>query len=452
MNSIKNLLYLSFIITLMSLNNSFAATIHVPSAQPTIQSGIDAAQDGDTVLVADGTYKGDGNVNIDFLGKEITVKSVNGPFSTIVDCQSTPETRGFNFQNHETNDAVLEGFTIKNGNHVYGSGINCINASPTISKCVISWNIIFDKYFGIGIYAVNSGMVIVDTTISNNWTGVLFEVDLQLIESENSNFPIESTLINCIVSENRGTGVAALHSASTVMIDSEVSKNGGCGVVSNAPGSRIHINKCDISQNDRGGVSCSEFAFLKITDSVIRQNTAKEGGGIYGSPSANIEVSNSVISQNIATRGGGGIYVGSTFGSTKISHCTISRNTANGWGGGVYALVEIAFFQMSDSIVWGNSSNTIHEELFLSGGTIEIQRCDIRYGLESISQEPERGWFVYEDNIDEDPLFVDADKGDYRLKSNSPAINMGAYAAKQGVLSVTAAGKKLVKWCDLKRR
>ena len=39
---------------------SFAATINVPGNQPTIQSGIDNAQDGDTVLVHDGTYRGKG--------------------------------------------------------------------------------------------------------------------------------------------------------------------------------------------------------------------------------------------------------------------------------------------------------------------------------------------------------------------------------------------------------
>ena len=40
--------------------------IHVPGDQPTIQAGIDAAEDGDIVLVADDTYTGDGNKNLDF--------------------------------------------------------------------------------------------------------------------------------------------------------------------------------------------------------------------------------------------------------------------------------------------------------------------------------------------------------------------------------------------------
>ncbi|MCG9126278.1 hypothetical protein JT359_01635 [Candidatus Poribacteria bacterium] len=59
------------LLTLLCLTPSiFAAVIQVPADQPTIQSGIDAAVNGDTVLVADGIYKGEGNVNIDFNGKK----------------------------------------------------------------------------------------------------------------------------------------------------------------------------------------------------------------------------------------------------------------------------------------------------------------------------------------------------------------------------------------------
>src|SRR4029077_10976303 len=55
--------------------------INVPANQPTIQSGINASTDGDTVLVAPGTY----TENLKFMGKAITVKSAKGAAVTIID-------------------------------------------------------------------------------------------------------------------------------------------------------------------------------------------------------------------------------------------------------------------------------------------------------------------------------------------------------------------------------
>ena len=83
----------------------------------TIQAVIDDANDGDTVLVAAGTYTGDGNRDIDFAGKAITVKSENGPQTCIIDCQGSEDDphRGFYFHSGEEANSVIEGFTITGG-------------------------------------------------------------------------------------------------------------------------------------------------------------------------------------------------------------------------------------------------------------------------------------------------------------------------------------------------
>jgi len=62
---------------------------------PTIQAAIDAASDYDVVVVADGNYTGEGNKNLDFGGKAITLRSQNGPEKCIIDCEGNG--RGFYF-------------------------------------------------------------------------------------------------------------------------------------------------------------------------------------------------------------------------------------------------------------------------------------------------------------------------------------------------------------------
>jgi len=120
-------------------------TIRVPADQPTIQAGIDAARDGDTVLVAAGEYLGPGNRDIDLGGRRITLRSESGPEHCIINCAANAGNphRGFYFHTDESAETILEGFTITNGFSPpspvgrRGGAILCVGSSPTIRRCII---------------------------------------------------------------------------------------------------------------------------------------------------------------------------------------------------------------------------------------------------------------------------------------------------------------------------
>ncbi len=92
-----------------------AGIINVPSDQSTIQAGIDAAVNGDEVIVAPGTYF----ETIHFLGKAITLRSSDGPAVTIIDATGL-SIRVVTISNSQ--NPVLDGFTVTGGNITNGSG------------------------------------------------------------------------------------------------------------------------------------------------------------------------------------------------------------------------------------------------------------------------------------------------------------------------------------------
>src|SRR5437762_2005540 len=101
------------IILSLTPHTARAATINVPAGQPSIQAAINAASNGDTVLVAPGTYY----ENINFMGKAITVTSSGGPAVTTINGSARGTVVIFNHA--EASNSVLNGVTITNGNSYY---------------------------------------------------------------------------------------------------------------------------------------------------------------------------------------------------------------------------------------------------------------------------------------------------------------------------------------------
>ncbi|MCP4706841.1 MAG: hypothetical protein GY865_19760 [candidate division Zixibacteria bacterium] len=302
--------YKAILAIILSISGASSATINVPVDQPTIQAGIDAAVNGDIVIVADGIYTGDGNRDIDFLGKAIVVMTENGPDYTEIDCEGseTEPHRGFYFQNSESASSELIGFKIHNGYHDHGGAIRIESSSPAISNCNLNNNTATDMTYSGGAISLNNST---------------------------------STISNC----------------------------------------------------------------------VINFNTAIGGGGLFFWES-DATLINCIVTNNIANPGGGG-GIHCHGGNPEIVNCTFANNDGGGWGGGIDYYTGAPTIQ--NCIVYNNSAD--NGSGIWCGTSGAIISCSNLY-LNGIS-----GRSHSEINcFSSDPLFIDANNGDYRLIYNSPCL------------------------------
>jgi parallel beta-helix repeat protein len=266
---------MSFAVLLVTVSTTPAGIIiEVPSgAYPTIQAGIDAAGSGDIVLVYPGMYTGDGNRDLNFLGKAITVRSIdpNDPCvvaATVIDCNGTEEDhhQGFLFQNGEEPNSVLEGFTITKAYArpplFPGGGISLVMSNPTIRQCIITNNSEYDAGGGIG--ALLSDFTLSHCTITNN-SAYMEGAGIHAFESD-------FTLSHCTIKNN------------TITYDGSGPAGGGAGIafLQSSP----KIEHCIISDNSGanvgGGIYCYIMSSPIITHCIITGNSANDkGGGIF---------------------------------------------------------------------------------------------------------------------------------------------------------------------------
>jgi hypothetical protein len=130
-----------------------------------IQAGLNKATEGDTILVAQGTYVGPGNRDLDFHGKAVILRAPAGPHDTVIDC--TRQCRGFHFHSGETAATAVIGFKIRNGRASQGGAIACRGSHPQIRNCVIEQNDEPNSGAG-GLYCHLSMPTLADCTITDN--------------------------------------------------------------------------------------------------------------------------------------------------------------------------------------------------------------------------------------------------------------------------------------------
>ncbi len=121
----RKLIIWILLLAITGFGSAWARVIYVPADYPSIQGGIYASNDDDTVLVAPGLYA----EHISFLGRNIVVKSESGPDSTILQRLRSYEPI-VSIVSNEGNTAVFEGFTVRNSTHA--PGIMIENSRPRI--------------------------------------------------------------------------------------------------------------------------------------------------------------------------------------------------------------------------------------------------------------------------------------------------------------------------------
>jgi predicted outer membrane repeat protein len=461
---------------------SLANELLVPSQYPAIQSAIDAAVDGDTVIVAPGTYTGSGNRDITFKGKAITVRSAdpNDPCvvaATIIDCQADANNRhrGFKFVTGEDVNSILSGITIISGNapdenvlgeiQNVGGAVFCYESSPTVMKCTMTNN---SAVRGGAIFCCMSTGIIKDCAFTSNsadYHGGAVYCRQSHVIVRNSTFKLNSAIYyggaiysyngqdeirECnVVSNNGGYGAGiAANQGETEIVDCIILNNNGergggicCGSVSAAQTNSPLVQRCLISGNIAstrgGGINVGNNAIIK--DCVVTHNQGVNGGGVGFLYSTTPLMTNSIIAGNtryygpLGEGGGGGVSI--EHGSrAAVVNCTIANNETAEYGGGIDVYISTPL--VANCIIWNNGAewagNTIGRQIVVRGNFITgdiadltLRFCDIEGGLADIKLQYEGKIGLALGNIDADPCFVDDANDDYHLKLASPCINAG---------------------------
>jgi predicted outer membrane repeat protein len=260
---------------------------------PTVQAGIDSAAVGDTVMLADGTFRGDGNRDITYSGKAIAVLSESDdPELCIIDCEGSEvdSHRGFAFGHGDGPDAVLRGITIANGAWFTGGG------------------------GGGGIYCGGGSPILVNLVLLENRA----ELSGGGIECRDGAAPtlLNARVVNNVAENGAGGGIYWEQGCSPLIADVVFEGNDGAST---------------------GGAICGEYYCERtLSDCRFTGNTARKGGAAaFCCSDCTFEDCHFVENSASGADGGGALFL--LDGAPVIIRCEFISNSSNSRGGAIMA-------------------------------------------------------------------------------------------------------------------
>lgn len=385
----RTLLSVLTILVLQRMDAPAQATVYFVTPDgtgdfPTIQDAVDQAVDGDTIELADGVFRGPGNRDIEPGSRAVTIRSRSGDaFACVIDCEHMPH-RGFML---EQSVAILENFTIQNGIASAGGAVRVYSGAPVLRGLRL-----------LDCYAAEDG-------------GALW-------------VRYGATISDCVLLGNR----AGRHGGGACIV----------GVTADAA-----LQRCTFEQNactGRGGGVYIDRAHPSLADCIFLDNVAGTfGGGVCCQDECSPSFTRCTFGRNTATEFGGGL--AALVAAPYLDECVFFDGSA-GAGGGI-GVISVAFWLFRSTLA--DNTAPLGANLWIGDGTAFVEKTILAFGRDGSAVHcagegsacnlacsdvygSEGGDYAgciagqqgMNGNIEADPLFCDAEHGDYEIARDSP--------------------------------
>jgi len=347
-----------------------------------IQEAVLAANRGDTVKVAEGTYtdpRFEVHVTKDLaiIGGFATTDwqtSLPATRRTVLDAGPTAGHRVIRVESSSDVTVRLEGLVVQRGNSglaADGGGIYVVNGNVTIQNCEILNNSATGTVGGGGggVFLEDGSLTIVDSTIRDNHSGRHGGG----LGARHGTLLVSGSLIESNTSTDMGGG-AMLNGADATLRNNTIRGNSLTGVFITSGTAVLEDNVIEYNEStgNGGGIGLDGVQPPSVTASrnLIRGNAAASGGGV-GVSAGTMALHNNDIVSNTATSDGGGIAAWANGSLITIVGNRLAYNVSGSQGGGALYVADGNLRLERNALMHNQAPGTFGGAMVIAGGHVD---------------------------------------------------------------------------------